>query len=361
MNASTPSAPHLIFFCELAAAPLAALFRQPEVVQTLQQRRYGVALAITDHSPARAEVVRLLNTAQVPVVAWLLLPQEHGYWLIFQNYPHALAAYRDLQRWVKAEQLQFAGVGLDIEPALRDVQAARRNTGTALLARLWRARRNALFPAARLAYTDLIANMRHDGYTVYGYQLPLVMDDRRAGSTLVQRMFDILDLPVDEEVLMCYSSLVPRNWLSSDFDGALVHSYGIHADGLAVGSTGGGVVLDLLTGAQAQRLSWEAFERDLRIAARYTPTVHVFSLEGCVEQGWLGRIADVDWATPVVIPRRSRLALSGLRGLFATVLLWSRYGWTIVGWLGWVVLAWLGLRQRVPAWWRRLRHPRRGV
>lgn len=337
--------PQLIFFCELATAPLIALFQRPEVIPTLVEQGYGVALALPDLSDERAEVVRQLNAHGIPVVAWLLLPAAAGYWFNLKNYPHALAAYDTFRQWTTDHELHFTGVGLDIEPSLSDMQTVHNRSRTQVLGRLWRARGNALFPAARAAYTDLVISIRHDGYSVYAYQLPFVVDDRRAGTTLIQRMFDIVDLPVDEEVLMCYSSLLPADVPHGDLNGAFVYSYGVHADGIAVGSTGGGVVIDPITGAQAQRLSWDAFSRDLRIAAHFSPTVHIFSLEGCVEHGWLHRIAHIPWGKPVEVPRYDRIAISILRGLLAAVLFGSRYGGAMVGWVGWIVAAWLFVKQ----------------
>lgn len=344
--------PQLIFFCELEPALLSALFARPEVVTTLTREGYGVALALPDLSDERVQVIKQLNLHSVPVVAWLLLPTAAGYWFNLKNYPHALAAYEAFRHWTFNHDLQFAGVGLDIEPALSEVQNAHANSSGALFARLWRARRNTLFPAARAAYTDLVVNIRHDGYKVYAYQLPFVVDDRRAGTTVIQRMLDIVDLPVDEEVLMCYSSLLPPSVPHGDLNGAFVYSYGVHADGIAVGSTGGGVILDPLSGAQARRLGWDDLSRDLRIAARFSPVVHVFSLEGCVEQSWLERIATIPWSTPVPVPRPDRVWISLVRSLIAAILFTSRFGLTILGWFGWIVVGWIVLRQGGSAWFR---------
>ncbi len=353
-NTTPPRGPNLIFFCELGPHALTELFARPEVLPTLVSHGYGVALAMSDWSEERAFTVRLLNVHHVPVVGWLLLPATAGYWFNLQNYPHALAAYSEFRKWLQQYELQLDGVGLDMEPSLADVQSVR-HTRRALFSRLWRSQRNALFPAAQSAYTDLVANIRHDGYTVYAYQIPLIVDDRRAGTTLVQRIFDVVDLPVDEEVLMCYSSILPRDLFGNDLNGAFVRSYAVHANGLAIGSTGGGVVLDPVTGAQAHQLTWAAFVRDLQIAVRYTPTVHIFSLEGCVEQGWLTRIADIDWTAPLAIPIRDRLVVGGARSLLALWLWASHSGWSILGWLGWIVAGWLFLVHQRPRWLRRAR------
>ncbi|MBA3945108.1 MAG: hypothetical protein H0X37_11165 [Herpetosiphonaceae bacterium] len=353
-NARPLHYPDLIFFCELGPRALTELFARPEVLPCLVKHGYGVALAVSDWSPERARVVRLLNAHHVRVVGWLLLPAAAGYWFNLQNYPHALAAYAEFRVWVHHYGLQFDGVGLDIEPSLADPQSVR-HARSALFSRLWRSQRHALFPAAHSAYIDLVANIRHDGYTVYAYQIPLIVDDRRAGTTLLQRIFDVIDLPVDEEVLMCYSSILPRALFGNDLNGAFVRSYGVHADGLAIGSTGGGVVLDPVTGEQAHQITWAAFVRDLQIAVHYTPTVHIFSLEGCVEQDWLTRIADIDWEASIAIPLRDRFVVGSARALVAFWLWASHSGWSVLGWIGWIVAGWLFVVYQRPHWLRRAR------
>lgn len=347
--------PELTFFCELAAEPLAALFETPGLVDELATHGYGVALALGDYSAERAAVVRCLNNAGVRVHAWLLLPPQDGYWFNLRNYPQALAGYRAFQAWVEAEQLHFDAVGLDIEPSLADLQAAQQRGPRHLFDRAYLAQQNALYPAARDAYYDLAAMIRHDGYQVHTYQYPFIVDDRRAGTTVIQRMLDIIDLPADHEVLMVYSSVL-QPLTGNDLHGAFVRSYGQHADGLGVGSTGGGVVLDPLTGAQAPRLTLEAWERDLRIAAQYTEHVHVFSLEGCVERGWLGRVAALDWTTVPRVPLAKRAQMGLLRFVIGSALWVSRYGMFALGWSGWLVAGGM-LLARILGRWRTRSNP----
>jgi hypothetical protein len=98
------------------------------------------------------------------------------------------------------------------------------------------------------------------------------------------------------------------------------------------------------------------FVRDLQIAAQYTDTVHIFSLEGCVERGWLRELDAVDWHMPVKVPNKRRLQMWSIRSLIAFVLWCNRSGWSALGWLGWAVAAGLLLEKRVRRW--RLRRQR---
>ncbi len=329
---------------------LAELVAHSDVLDELQTNRYTVSLGILDFSPQRTAAVRLLNQREIKVIAWLLLPPEEGYWFNLRNYPQAVARYDAFKHWVEQEQLQFAGVGMDIEPLLTERYAVQNGNALHMFSRAAQAQRNALYPAASTAYHELAAFMRHDGYEVHTYQYPFIIDDRRAGTTLTQRTLDIVDVPTNHEVLLLYSSHI-KLLLGSDLDGAFVRSYAQHADGIAIGSTGGGV-LDPIKGTAAPRLSLQAFKRDLLIAAQYTDTVHIFSLEGCVERGWMAELAAMDWDTPVQVPRRRRIQMALLRALIGFVLWASRHGWTAAGWLGWAVAAALLIERRVRRWRR---------
>ncbi|HEU4884843.1 MAG TPA: hypothetical protein VFT45_21475, partial [Longimicrobium sp.] len=75
--------------------------------------------------------------------------------------------------------------------------------------------------------------------------------------------------------------------------------YARHFPAVAVGVTGGGVEEGL---DPPPPLTWDEFARDLRLTRRHTRDIHVFSLEGCVEQGYLERLEDFDWGIPTHAP-----------------------------------------------------------
>ncbi len=56
-------------------------------------------------------------------------------------------------------------------------------------------------------------------------------------------------------------------------------------------------------------LSWEEFSRDLLLAHAAGKTMHIFSLEGCVRQGFLTRLLSFDWNQPV-LPSATHLHLA---------------------------------------------------
>ncbi|NNJ09556.1 hypothetical protein EKD04_004375 [Chloroflexales bacterium ZM16-3] len=324
--------PYLIFFSELDGEGALDLLARPGLLSELVSSSYGVALAIRDLTPDLASAVRLLNSSGVQVVAWLQLPQSEGIWFHMQNYPQAIERYRSFRVWSRDQGLIFHAVGIDIEPPSSELDRIQRWGLRDLARRLWLAHENVLFAAARVAYADLIGEIHHDGYEVHAYQLPILADDRRAGTTLIQRAFDIVGLPADVEVLMCYSSL-PIDALRNDIGGTLITSYGPSADSIGVGAISGSAADS--SADDLPPLSGDALERDLLLAARHTDVIYVFSLEGCVERGLLPRIGQINWEAEPAISPWKRLSVGAIRALILIALLTSRFGGRLVAWLGW--------------------------
>lgn len=320
--------PQLTFFCELPEEALQALFADGAVTTALVNLRATVSLGILDLSAGRADVVRRLNRAGVPVIAWQLLPEDEGYWFNLDNAPQATARYAAFKAWSAAHDLQWAGVGIDIEPDIRDVGRLAGGEWRVLGKILRRALDRERFEAARALYKALVEQMQADGYRVDSYHIPLVVDERRAGATLVQRLLGLVDIPTDREILMLYSSFLGRGGY------AVLASYGPEAGGIAVGSTGGGVSVG---GADAiPPLSWKAFSRDLRAAARWCEDIHIFSLEGCVRAGYLEKLPALDWAEPVTLPASQLRRVTLLRRIAYAALWVSAH--PLVGVLALVVL-----------------------
>jgi hypothetical protein len=56
----------------------------------------------------------------------------------------------------------------------------------------------------------LVAQIHADGLPVETYQFSSIVDERIAGSTLLQRLFGVVSAQSDREVLMLYSSFMRR-------------------------------------------------------------------------------------------------------------------------------------------------------
>lgn len=329
--------PQLTFFCELEADRLQELFADEAIIDGLRAVQGEVSLGILDLSPERAAVVQLLNQNRISVTAWQLLPKDQGYWFNVDNAPQAAARYQTFKRWTAKHKLRWGGIGLDIEPDIREMRQLavdRRRLLPVLLKRgldMERLRR------AQMQYQTLVAQIRADGYRVDSYQMPLIVDERQAGSTLLQRLAGLVDIAVDREVLMLYSSLF------RPYGVGILWSYAPEAQSVGVGVTGGGVEIEGVTSSPP--LSWDEFARDLLLARRWTDDIHIFSLEGCIQQGFLAKLADFDWEQPFVPPVDSAMQVQHVRQALRTALWASAHPWLVtIGILG--ILSVLGGRKR---------------
>ncbi len=288
--------PNLTFFTELDREHLTALFSDSDVIKTLKSLHAAVSVGVLDLSDERAKVVKKLNKAKIPVIAWLLLPKSEGYWFNTGNYPQAIARYHAFTEWTQAHKLDWAGIGLDIEPDINDFIRLKddKQAGKFAVTLFHRYRDRRRAEKARQAYQGLVDQIHADGYPVESYHFPLIAEERRAKSTVLGRTAGLVDIEVDREVLMLYSSFLRPN------GDAVLWSYAPESDSVGVGNTGGGVDLnDLLDIAP---LTWEEFSRDLRICVTHQKPIHIFCLEGCIAQGFLTRLMDFDWDEPVAPP-----------------------------------------------------------
>jgi hypothetical protein len=327
------SQPKLTFFCELPPEQLTKLFDGRFVIDDLKALDAALSLGILDFSDERAELVKRLNTAGVPVIAWLLLPEADGYWFNADNHDKAAARYVAFKAWTTQHDLQWAGIGLEFEMDINDLRTAVSGTADKSFARKIFNRifdKPSLVRAQR-SYQALVELIHADGYPVESYHIPLIIDERRARATVLQRTLGLVDIETDREVLMLYTSM-----LTAQGD-AVLWSYAPKADSVGVGSTGGGI--DLGKAIVLEPLTWEAFARDLRLCVMQEKPIHIFSLEGCVEQGFLSKLNTFDWHKPVAVPEGANQVRSLRTGLAA--LLWTlERPWVIL--LGLAALIGLG-------------------
>lgn len=300
-----PRPSSLVFFNEQDSPELAATFT-PDVVKQLAALEAGVAMGMRDLTDARAQTIRTLEAAGIPVTAWVLLSRDEGYFATHDNAPRIEAACARLREWSADHHLSLSSIGLDFEPDLRDLDELMVKPLRTVGRWMFRRGRLPVLEAAARRYQALIDTLRSAKWKVETYQFPFVVDDRRFASRFWQRTLGALAVDADREVVMLYSSLLPAG------HGMLSH-YAPHCRAIAVGSTGGGI--DPLP-----KLSWAELERDLLTAAAHAPHVFVFSLEGCVAQQMLARFAAFDWnraAPPTLAHRVAGRSVVTLAGAFA--------------------------------------------
>jgi hypothetical protein len=325
--------PQLNFACQMETAALQSLFSDPDVIRDLRHLNAGVTLSLIDLSPGRAQVVRQLNSAGIPVTAWLALPGQQGYYLNASNAAQAEVRFTEFQKWTIDSGLRWSGIGLDIEPNLQEFSSI----GRAASAALKRLVDSNTVTRARIAYTAFIARIEAAGYRVETYQFPFIADERDVHSTLLERLFGIVDVRGDGEVLMLYSSF------NRTADSALIWQYGPSAQRIVVGITAG----DPQPGVRRGTLSWEELSHDVIVASHFSPVVGIYNLEGCVRRGLLAQLIAFDWNQPVIISADQNRQVIRLRARVQAAL------WTLSR------LPYFALAMLLADAWLLLRHRRR--
>jgi hypothetical protein len=95
----------------------------------------------------------------------------------------------------------------------------------------------------------------------------------------------------------------------------ILYSYAQHAQGIGLGSTGGGVELE--GGQPLRSLRWIDLRRDLLIANHFSKSVYIFSLEGCARNGYLDKLLEMDWNAKIQLPVQPSKNISFLRRMAA--------------------------------------------
>lgn len=279
--------PRLSFFNEQEGRDLKTLFADTTLIPTLRELGAEIRMGMLDLSPERAGVLHALNEAEIPVVAWLLLPKEQGYWFHSGNASQAFARYHEIRDWAKSEGIAFAGIGIDLELDMNDIELFKNNKLKLfgkVLARLY-ARDQ--FLNAQEEYRKLIQTVRDDGYPIESYYVPFIRYETERGRTALQQATGFMDLETDKDIPMLYTSFMGNPYGTLKvlaIDEGLKH--------IAIGSTGGGFDPTLPS------MSWDALAYDLRVAAQTAEEIHIFCLEATVEKGFLPRLIDFDFAAP---------------------------------------------------------------
>jgi hypothetical protein len=287
---SVCATPIISFFNEMKGQQLAQFFSDSTIIPDLQRLNAEIRMGILDLTPERVSVIQRLNRAGIPVVAWLLLPEEEGYWFFSGNADLAFKRYSDTKKWAAANNLLFKGIGIDLELDMNDVKLMKIHPwkmGWKMFARLYHPSR---LEEGRKKYAELLATIKADGYMLESYYIPFIKDETARNRTSLQRMTGILDITTEREIPMLYSSFMGNP------DGLLqVYGREVHARLVAIGSTGGGVDPSLPS------LTYDQLIHDLFEASSFADEVHIFSLEGCVQKGFLARLTVEQFNHPPVV------------------------------------------------------------
>ncbi len=152
-----------------------------------------------------------------------------------------------------------------------------------------------LLKQASLSYRKLAVEINDDGYSLETYHFPFILEDQKSNPGFNHGLGGMVDVPVDREVLMLYSSLFQEERKR------LMWSYADNAQAIGIGITAKSKILKTLQAPKP--LTWDEFAKDLLLAKQHCKAVYVFNLEGCVEQGFLPRLVTFNWNNQVTKPK----------------------------------------------------------
>jgi hypothetical protein len=170
----------------------------PETCQFLADRGWGISIATIDLDKPTADVVKGINAnfPHLPIVLWVVLPEEEGYYVGRTNVPQTARRVGEIERWANDNNLEINGLGFDSEPPLQLVKDASAKALARYYLSLWELRQEN--PKQQL--DDLISNVHHKGIPTEGY-----VGMRPAGS-----LFQTPDLKnVGTRFTMTYTSALP--------------------------------------------------------------------------------------------------------------------------------------------------------
>lgn len=277
--------PHFSFFCELQGKEFSELFADSALINQLVKMKVAVRIGLHDFSPERTMTIQKLNQAGIPIVAWLLLPEEEGYWFNMYNGAKAEKRYADFKAWTAENNLKWEGIGIDLELDINDAKLAISHP----LQLAWKAYKRLYddqsIEEGKEVYQRLVSTMKNDGYTVESYLIPFIYEERAKKTTSAQKLMGIIDIKTDIEIPMLYTSALNNP--------AIIPVYHQKNMPVALGSTGGGVKIE---GVELKAITWDNLERDILIASQFTNEIHIFCLETSVQQNFLTKIESIDFS-----------------------------------------------------------------
>ena len=256
-----------------------------------------MAVAIADFSPERAQIVRLLNQKQIPVIAGLTLQTKDGPYFNADDATEAPAQFAAFEKWTQQNDLRWTAVGLDMEPNYGALASLKTHPWRLVTTVLHNSLDGKRLERAQEAYSALIGQIQAQGYPVETYTLPYGPIERDLHTTLLDRLLGTVDVQSNENDLMIYTSY------ARPVGSAIILDLGPSAQGIVVGVTDGPPP----AGSGFGPLDWDEFSSDLLVASHFAHHIGVYNLEGCVRQGFLPRLETMDWGASVVIPAASVL------------------------------------------------------
>lgn len=278
--------PVLSFFNEQNGKELQILFSDTTLIPNLKKLNAQIRMGMLDLSQERIDVLKKLNKADIPVVAWLLLPKEEGYWFHSGNSKEAFNRYYQVKTFAENNGIKFSGIGIDLELDMKELELYKTNKLKLIGNVIGRLYDKEEFLESKAQYEKLIDTIKKDGFPIESYYIPFIRYETERGHTALQQASRFMDLETDKDIPMLYTSFMGNPY-------GVLKVLGKNLQYVAIGSTGGGIDPSLPS------MTWDDLAYDLRLGAETTKEIHIFCLEASVEKGFITRLIDFDYRVPV--------------------------------------------------------------
>lgn len=172
---------------------------------SLQQFRPNIRLGMIDFSEERLALVKLLDSLEVPMTAWLLLPAEEGMQLSWKQSQKAKERYEQLLQWSHEHKINWTGIAMAITPdgEEEDWMAKRKSRyAEQLFSRMYEEEE---LQESKRNYQNLIHQIQADGYLVELYVPAYHIDAKKADSQAMHWITGVPYLEADRLVPMVYA------------------------------------------------------------------------------------------------------------------------------------------------------------
>jgi hypothetical protein len=302
--------PGYIFFTELPSIDLDALVQNDKVLELLQRYKAGICMGLVDLNDERANIVRELNQANIPVIAGILVSEDAGYWANVSNARVTAEKYGQVRLWAIDHGLVFDAVGIHCLPHINLFRSwVKKDIGSMFRSlsgffKPWQ------FNKAKSIYQDLAAQIKADGYRLESFVPSFVYDERIVKSRLLKTLLGIVDIPSDREILILQANTIQAHNLG------LIWSYGRETSSFGIRST------DSVTWSaetDPEPIKWSDFKKSVHHAWYWSNTIYIYSLEGCIQQDIFDKIFSIKLDDLILEPKqlieridRSRISLQAL-------------------------------------------------
>lgn len=176
----------------------------------------GLCPAVRAEESQTEELESLLTAAArkgVPVNAWLLLPEEDGYWFNEENLKEAREQVLGFLDWIEDRGIPLDWIMFDMEMSIDKVRAME---GGGLVDTVIPLLKENVDPAAYQQstrdYSEFVLELQERGYRVTAAAYPFVLDDLKDGDHEIQDAWNtpVVGVGFDEIYFMAYRTSFAR-------------------------------------------------------------------------------------------------------------------------------------------------------